>query len=168
MSQENERTHEYAYCGLYCKSCSVYIASQEDPDRLEIIAKKINKSAEETRCSGCRSEKLSSHCSACELKACAISKGIQSCSQCSECPCEKLKIFQEKMPHRAELFESLKFLKDNTAEEWEEKMKKDYSCQRCGKINSPYFIRCITCNELPGNTFIERHIDKIKSYMNIK
>ena len=157
-----------AYCGLYCSSCSVFIASQEDPGLLEAIAGKMNKSVEETRCSGCRSGKLNSFCLGCDLKPCAVSKGIDFCSECSEYPCDKLKAFQEKMPHRAELFESLNFLKNNSVEKWEEKMKQDFSCQKCGKINSPYFINCRECNTFPGNRLIERNLDKIKSFLNIK
>ena len=32
-----------AVCGLFCPSCTVYIASNEDPDRLARQAKSMNK-----------------------------------------------------------------------------------------------------------------------------
>ena len=169
MDLENMKNHErFAYCGLYCPSCLVYIASQEDPASLQVIADRMNKTMEETRCNGCRSEKLCSYCLTCDLKPCAISKGIDFCSQCVEYPCSKLESFQGKMPHRAELFESLDYAKNHSVEKWEEKMIQDYSCQKCGKINAPYFINCKRCNTFPGNRFIERNLERIKNYLNIK
>lgn len=169
MDIEKHKNHKlFAYCGIFCSSCSVYISSQENPAQLQIIANKMNKSVEETRYNGCRSEKVSSFCVHCDLKACAISKGINLCSECNEYPCFTLKSFQEKMPHRAELFESLDYLKNNSVDKWEEKMIEDFSCIKCGKINSPYFINCKECDNFPGNKFIERNLEKIKSYLNIK
>jgi hypothetical protein len=169
MGLKKIKNHKlFAYCGLYCSSCSVFIASQEDPARLQIIANKMNRSVEETRCNGCRSEKLSSYCLNCDLKICAISKGIDFCSECNDYPCSKLKSFQKKMPHRSELFDSLDYVKNNSIEKWEEKMIQDFSCPKCGKINSPYFINCKKCNTFPGNKFIERNLEKIKNYLKIK
>ena len=167
MNSEKHMNYEkFAYCGLYCYACGVYIATKEDPARLKILAEMMNKTEEEIRCNGCRSDKLSFYCMTCILKTCAISKGLNFCSECTEYPCNNLKEFQEKMPHRAELFQSLDYLKNNSVEKWEEKMKNDFSCPQCGVINSPYYLKCRKCDTLPGNKFIERNLAKIKNYLN--
>ncbi|PKP27991.1 MAG: hypothetical protein CVU06_00355 [Bacteroidetes bacterium HGW-Bacteroidetes-22] len=168
MQLEELDNHKlFAYCGLYCSSCSVYNLSQEDPSKLQAIANRLNQSIEETRCNGCRSDKVSLHCSSCELKDCAISRGINFCSECSDYPCDELKSFQSRMPHRAELFESLDFLKNHSLEEWEAKMVADFSCCDCGTINSPYNISCRKCAAIPGSPFIERNLEKIKQQLGI-
>jgi len=95
-----------AVCGLFCASCSVYIGSTEDPQRLERVAKKMGATLEEMKCHGCRSEIVSAHCRECALVRCAQEKAIDYCHECSTYPCEQLKTFQKQMPHRRDLFES--------------------------------------------------------------
>ena len=34
--------NEAAVCGLFCTSCSIYIGTKEDPERLESMAKNFN------------------------------------------------------------------------------------------------------------------------------
>lgn len=71
------------------------------------------------------------------------------------------------MPHRAELFESLDFLKNHTITEWEEKMITDYTCKECGVINSPYSINCKNCNTIPASPFTGRNMEKIKLHLGL-
>jgi uncharacterized OB-fold protein len=61
------------------------------------------------------------------------------------------------MPHRAELFESAVYRKDNGLERWTARMKQDYSCESCGSINSPYYLVCKKCGNDPANNFIKRN-----------
>jgi hypothetical protein len=53
-----ENTNLVAHCGLFCQSCSVYIASQFDEAALELIAAKLNTTKEEMYCNGCRLERI--------------------------------------------------------------------------------------------------------------
>ncbi|MDY0095668.1 MAG: DUF3795 domain-containing protein, partial [Candidatus Vecturithrix sp.] len=46
-----------AVCGLFCPACSLYIATQEDPQRLTRLAERFQLSEEEMHCDGCRAEK---------------------------------------------------------------------------------------------------------------
>lgn len=155
----------HAYCGLYCEACSVYIASQFNPERLSIIAAKMNVTSEEMHCNGCKSEVVSKHCRTCEMKICAIEKGLESCAYCEEIPCKILNEFQCKMPHRAELFESLEYLKTHSEVEWEAKMISDFACENCGTLNSPYYIKCRICGNNPCNTFTSRNLSVIMDYL---
>ncbi len=51
-----------AVCGLFCPACHVYIATQEDPAKLELMSKRYQKSLDELQCNGCRSTKRSFYC----------------------------------------------------------------------------------------------------------
>lgn len=157
-----------AHCGLYCKSCSVYIASQNnDIQALEFLAKKMNTTKEEMYCDGCRSKRLSIHCRNCDFRNCTSENEVENCEDCNSFPCEKLKDFQTKMPHRIELFESAIYRKQAGLDRWFEKMNSDYACKVCGSLNSPYFMKCKKCNNIPGNNYIERNLEKIKKYFKI-
>ncbi|MBC2724049.1 MAG: DUF3795 domain-containing protein, partial [Desulfosporosinus sp.] len=107
-----------AVCGLFCPSCSVYIATKEDPERLKRLAKILNQTIEETHCEGCRSEHRTVYCKNCTMIECARRKGIEFCGECEEFPCEEIKTFQSLMPHRLDLWQSQKRIKDVGYEQW--------------------------------------------------
>jgi hypothetical protein len=147
-----------AYCGLFCESCGIYIATKKgDTDELGRLADMLKVSKEEIPCEGCRSSVLSPHCRNCEFRDCATNRQLANCEDCAEFPCAKLKEFQKQAPHRAELFESAAYRKANGIDRWLEKMKKDYACSSCGTINSPYYGVCKNCGRDPGNEFIGRN-----------
>lgn len=148
-----------AVCGLFCESCGVYIATQNNNEKeLERIATMMKTTREEIRCNGCRSEVLSPHCRKCEFRSCTQNKNIPNCEDCQTYPCEAIMEFQKKAPHRAELFESAAFRKKNGIQKWLDKMHADYTCATCGTINSPYYITCKKCGNDPGNDFTKRNI----------
>jgi hypothetical protein len=152
-----------AFCGLFCESCGVYIATEKkDNVELSRIANTLQATLDEIPCKGCRSSVLSPHCRNCDFRACAQKKNYENCEECFEFPCDMLKEFQSKAPHRIELFESALYRKGNGIIPWIEKMKEDYACKSCGTINSPYYISCKKCGENPGNNFIKRNIAKFK------
>lgn len=153
-----------AHCGLYCGSCGVYLATRSGGEELEQLAQRFGLAPEEMRCEGCSSDVLFTHCRSCEFRDCTAGKGIENCEDCAEWPCEKLKNFQTQMPHRAELFESAAYRKENGLDAWAEKMKADYSCQSCGAINSPYYVKCKQCGNMPGNDFIGRNLELIEKF----
>lgn len=150
-----------AICGLYCESCSLYIGTTQDPQRLQQLSSKFNKPAEEMKCMGCRSETLSFYCKTCEMKTCVKQKELTFCSECEEYPCQILIEFQAQLPHRLELFESLNYIKDNGIDKWFEKMNATYSCIECGTINSPYEFNCRNCGYTPSSEFVKRNSEKI-------
>jgi hypothetical protein len=146
-----------AHCGLYCESCSLFIGTQSEPTRLEMLAQRYGKTADEMRCRGCRSDELSFYCATCKMKTCLKEKRLDFCSECTEYPCQILKEFQLQMPHRAELFESLDYIRDNGYDQWCVKMKTDFGCEQCGTINSIYDIKCRKCAHTPPNPFAKRN-----------
>jgi hypothetical protein len=151
-----------AICGLFCPSCTFYIASMEDPDRLKTLSERFGRTVEEMECHGCRSDKLGIFCKIyCKMRKCATDKGIDFCSQCNEYPCSELKSFQSQMPHRNELWESLDNIKNNGFEKWYSQMVEHYSCAECNTINSAYDLSCRKCGAEPGNEYVRIHKDEV-------
>lgn len=96
-----------AYCGSTCHTCAIYLATREKEPKKKHemraeIAQQIKKlygqdcKAEDvTDCDGCKAEsgRLFSGSEKCEIRKCAIGKGIENCAHCSEYACEKLEKF---------------------------------------------------------------------------
>ena len=57
MERKDALPETAAVCGLYCEACSLFIASHEDPERLERIAAMYGMTPEQIACDGCRSDK---------------------------------------------------------------------------------------------------------------
>ena len=92
-----------AYCGLDCRECQAYIATQADNQALrEEVAKKwselnsVTITPEMINCDGCRVEggRKTVFCdSLCEIKKCASAKKFVSCGICEEMhSCEHVKM----------------------------------------------------------------------------
>lgn len=86
-----------AYCGLLCGECPAYKATVADDMAIrEKTAKAWSKMfgrevvPETINCLGCNSDVLFSHCSVCEIRACAQGKGIAHCGKCGDFACEKV------------------------------------------------------------------------------
>jgi hypothetical protein len=154
-----------AVCGLYCKACSWFIATSEDPERLKRLAAQLHYSEEESKCCGCRSDKRLSYCEKCKMFACAAGRGVDFCSECEEYPCEDLKRFQSAMPHRIELWANLERIKSSGYENWLNEMRDVYACPRCRTINSAYDSKCRKCGEEPSCDYAARHRQEIEHYL---
>jgi predicted RNA-binding Zn-ribbon protein involved in translation (DUF1610 family) len=150
-----------AVCGLFCKSCTIYIGSTEDPERLKPIADRYGKKPEEIRCEGCRADVRFVYCQSCKLDKCAASKGVDFCGSCESYPCDDLKEFQAAMPHRIELWESQQRIREAGAEQWYAEMIEKYSCPNCGTINSTYDFKCRKCGASPSCAYVGEHKDEI-------
>ena len=152
-----------AFCGLFCGSCGIYIATiRNDGKELERIAQMMKTGIEEIPCRGCRSDVLSPHCRMCGFKSCAKTRNLNNCEECGEFPCDALRDFQKQLPHRTELFESAQYRNEHGIDQWLEKMREDYSCEKCGEINSPYYTACRKCGNDPANPFIRRNISSFR------
>ncbi|HKZ56796.1 MAG TPA: DUF3795 domain-containing protein [Thermodesulfovibrionales bacterium] len=154
-----------AVCGLFCPACSVFIGTKEDPERLKVIAKRLQRSVEELECHGCRSEKRCFYCGSCKETRCAAEKGIDFCGECTEYPCEELRIFQTEMPHRIELWKSQERIKEIGYEKWYKEMIEHYSCPTCRTLNSAYDMACRKCGTTPSCAYVSLHKDEIIQYL---
>lgn len=89
-----------SYCGLDCSQCPAYLATQSgDREALEKVAAdwseqfKMEVPVEGVICDGCKSEtgQLSGYCGICEVRACAVGKGVVTCAHCEDYDCETLR-----------------------------------------------------------------------------
>ncbi len=142
-------------CGLFCVSCGVYYATKEKDDKkLQVIADKLGQTLDETHCDGCRSDRRTASCKDCYIIKCATEKGIDFCVECDIYPCEFLKDFQKKMPHRKNLWKSQARIKEVGWKKWFNEMVEYYSCNKCDTINGAYDIGCRNCGNSPSNGFV--------------
>lgn len=156
---------EAAVCGLFCASCSIYIGTKEEPERLEGIARDFNVPVKEMECEGCRSDKRIAYCENCKMFECALKKGIEFCGECEDYPCGEIKKFQSVFPHRIELWKSQQRIQEAGHEKWYAEMLDHYACPRCGVINSAYDAACRKCGNTPGSGYVEVNHDEIMKRM---
>ena len=156
-----------AFCGLYCGSCGIYLATQEnDAEKILQYALVLKQSFDETLCDGCKAVRKSVHCSrTCSIIKCSIEKNIEYCGVCQEFPCKELKDFQSRMPHRVEILESQNRLKETGMDQWLIEMKQNYSCPQCKTINTAYDELCRKCGFSPACKFVSRHMELINDHL---
>ena len=132
-------------CGLYCGACNHYRASFPEGDHLFQKLLQKDKTVAEPTCQGCRSDKLYPHCSECQIRECAESKGINHCGDCTEIPCEMLRNFQfDGRAHHLDIMDNLAELKEQGCEKWLKKQELKWKCQ-CGASYSWYETECHFC-----------------------
>jgi hypothetical protein len=93
-----------AYCGLDCKECKAFKATQaKDSERKKQIARhwmeelKVKFETEDVDCDGCKSKMISGWCrKICKIRPCAREKKVKSCAHCDNYPCNMLKEFLSK------------------------------------------------------------------------
>ena len=104
-----------AYCGLNCEKCDAYLATIHDDQALrEKTAKlwaELNQAPilpEHINCQGCRVEGVKTvFCdSLCEIRQCALKKGVVTCSDCPEL--ENCQIVGAVISNNPEALENLK------------------------------------------------------------
>lgn len=155
-----------AVCGLFCPACSLFIGTQEEPRRLEAMSARMGKTVDQLTCNGCRSDKLCFYCtSLCKMKSCAAKKGVDFCSQCDEFPCDVLKEFQAERPHRIELWDSGKRIREDGYEQWFRAMAFHYACPQCRALNSAYDMKCRSCGATPSCEYVRLHKDTILAHL---
>ena len=173
MDEDNNFSEELnkkyaAVCGLYCKACSWFIATAEEPERLKRLATELDYSEKESKCYGCRSDKRLPYCKQCKMFDCAAERGINFCSECGDYPCVDLKLFQSAMPHRIELWSNLERIKADGYKEWLKEIRENYLCPQCQTINSTYDQKCRKCGEKPSCNFVAKHMKEIEQYLKRK
>lgn len=154
-----------AVCGLYCKACSLFIATTEDPARLKGMAAQFQISEEEVKCYGCRSAKRGPYCKICKMSVCASERGIDFCIECAEYPCNDLKQFQSARPHRIELWDDLERIRAIGYEHWLKEIEGNYTCPQCRSINSAYDLKCRKCGREPSCDYVAGHKEAIEQFL---
>jgi hypothetical protein len=105
-------TENLAYCGLFCHTCPIFLATREENlEKQEGMRTQIANLCNDlygliytandiSDCDGCRTEggRLFTGCQSCEIRKCARMKELENCAQCSDYICGKLETFFAKEP----------------------------------------------------------------------
>ena len=103
-------------CGLDCLTCECYVAHQAgDNEKKEDIAVRWGKNynadlkASDIACDGCMSEGAHFNwCNNCPIRACVVTKGFQSCAECSDFPCSTNEFLYKAAPAAKDNIEKLR------------------------------------------------------------
>jgi len=117
---EMEKNQLIAVCGLNCRECQIFQAS----DNLEIAKaiadwfkkeRDIEVKIEDIRCEGCKGDRPKHWSPDCQiLKCCVDEKGLQFCFQCKDFPCEMLTEWAKGGERYREAIEQLKRMKEGS------------------------------------------------------
>jgi hypothetical protein len=96
-----------AYCGINCAECGAYLALKNDDQALRektavewTSAHNFNFTPEMINCTSCKGTGVQvGHCSQCEIRKCAMEKGVVNCGACSEFKtCKTINDFLAQVP----------------------------------------------------------------------
>lgn len=90
-----------AFCGLICSDCPAYVATQSnDPAALEQVAAQWREqfdspdiTADSILCDGClgtNGGRRIGYCATCQIRACALGRGVANCACCADYACAEL------------------------------------------------------------------------------
>jgi len=92
-----------AYCGLVCSECGAYLATQaDDVAGLEKVVAEWTQAygitgltVDSVRCDGCLGTegRKVGHCFECEVRLCALERGVLNCAGCPDYGCAKIEAF---------------------------------------------------------------------------
>jgi hypothetical protein len=83
------------YCGYNCYQCAARSEDVNVRERMVDGWRKYlglkNYTAENAACEGCKGKGSKIADKTCKARPCALDKGLESCAQCSDFPCDKMK-----------------------------------------------------------------------------
>ncbi len=128
-------------CGMDCFNCPMYLA-KDDQKLRATMAKTMNIPPEKAFCRSCREEKGTmtwmGWTGPCRVYRCTEQKGLHSCADCSDFPCDNLQPYADqadKVPHNAKVF-NIGLIKKMGLETWAKtKAKEVRNTYFKGKLN---------------------------------
>lgn len=149
-----------APCGLYCGTCGVYLSHRDGNTRFrDILANLYGSTPEQTACKGCMQEDppecLYVFCQSCPIRSCVHDKGLYSCHQCDEFPCNLVETFplsvgrrvmKRAIPRWREL--AARYGDDRGSVEWARSECERYHCPDCGEPLFRGAIKCRKCRKV--------------------
>lgn len=149
-----------APCGLYCGACSILAAGRKnDPKLMELLAVGVADylghpvEVKDLACEGCHSDVVAIMCRECDLRACALSKGLTHCSKCADFPCQQIIDFNnDDFRHHSEVLDNIRRQRDIGIDAWIKEQDERWRCPKCGCVADWYAGQCSNCD-----TILEGH-----------
>lgn len=138
-----------SYCGLYCGACSI-LKAERDGSRDPFAAFWADDRQMALHCRGCKSDSLFENCAICDIRTCAISKGVERCLECGDFPCEKMNPemmagLVQKLPHLSSATENVEKIMTQGCANWLAQQAELWSCPECQTAFSWYDDSCSKC-----------------------
>jgi hypothetical protein len=104
-------------CGLNCGACPAYVATRaNDAEMIAAIAARWSQEygheikPEYVWCEGClaEGERKCGHTRECDVRACALERGVANCARCDDYGCEKITKLFEMAPEAKVVLESIR------------------------------------------------------------
>ena len=133
-----------SYCGIYCGACENVHAKRNS--RLAEMAKRAERPVESLDCDGCKSEVIAQCCEECNIRVCGIKKGVDTCAECDECPCELFEPFKKGDFYLLYvlMMNNQKTIKRVGLDAWLKEQQKRWQCADCG---TPFWWYQKTCED---------------------
>ena len=136
-----------APCGVYCGVCPQMVAYKNNNERLkEKLAVNYGLKPKDISCDGCTSDNPFILCASCEIKSCVQKKGIESCAECQEFPCDTIENFP--VPQFIKKVKwDVNCRREIGKDNWIAKSIELNTCPSCESLNHWVAKRCISCKE---------------------
>jgi hypothetical protein len=146
-------------CGLYCGVCAIYIAHRDNNEKLKEKLVKLYRgetpgmgtlpnsedlTTADIRCNGCLSDERFMHCQQCEIRDCAMEKGISGCHSCDEFPCAHVDNFSMSVGKKV-ILRSVPYRREVGTEKWIEDEEARHVCPECGNKVFRGVMKCNKC-----------------------
>jgi Protein of unknown function (DUF3795) len=142
-----------APCGLYCGVCGVFFATRDNNEKfleklLGVYQGKIpgldHLTAEDLKCEGCLSDRVSFFCRVCAIKDCTREKGYEGCHECDDFPCGHIDNFPMPVGKRV-ILRAIPHWREHGTEKWVADEEARYHCPQCDNTIFRGAQRCNQC-----------------------
>ena len=153
-------TPEFASpCGLYCGVCAIYIAHRDN--NLKLKEKLVHLyqgqvpgkgalpgtetlTVDDIACNGCLSRERFLHCRQCDIRTCALEKGMAGCHKCDDFPCRHIDQFPMAVGKKV-ILRATPYRNTHGTRHWMLNEEERYHCPECGQTTFRGAMACHRC-----------------------
>jgi len=135
-------------CGMYCGSCPIFRAACDaDEKKIFELSFKTRCTIDLIKCEGCGTPDRFALSKGCTFRKCASGRGLDSCGQCPEFPCDTLLgLYEDDMRSKGEAEKNARRAAEIGVEKWLVEAEARWSCGRCGGKLALDTNTCRGCN----------------------
>lgn len=137
-------------CGIYCGSCPIYRASHDNDEKTRFnLSFSTRCTLDQIKCEGCGTSDRFALSKGCIYRKCANGRGLESCGECKDFPCEALQYFYDDGVNKVkEAPENAKRIKEIGIDKWLEEMDDKWRCKHCDSKLPSDAKSCRICGAL--------------------